>query len=102
MHSITYLYGKLVSSISIQSLCEHTLSQIFTDITTQDTHTASTTCPYQKWFIKAPKSDAVLNPCLSPPGNGFSGGVSETVACHCHGNVDVASRVVRSESPTAL
>lgn len=26
----------------------------------------------------------------------------ETVACHCHGNVDVASRMMQSESPTAL
>lgn len=74
----------------------------YTGHTHTHTHTDSTTCLFQKCFIKTPKSDAVLNPCLSPTGNCFSGGGSETVACHCHGNVDVASRVMQSDSPTAL
>lgn len=93
-----------MSFIAIQSLCEHMLNQIFTDITTQDTHTDSTTHLYQKWFIKTSKSHAVLNPRLSPIESCCSVEVvqlREAVACHCHGNVDVASWMTQSDSPTA-
>lgn len=101
------MYGNLVSFIAIQSLCEDMLSQIFTDITTWDTHTHtdSTSHLYQKWFKKLQDQMQCSASCLSPIGSCYSVEevqLIETVACHCHGNVDVASRVMQSQSPSAL